>query len=261
MGKKYCLVIVDMFSKWVEAFPTSKADSKAVAKALVTEIIPRWGIPKKISSDNGSHFANDVITHIGEYFGIDMRKHCAYHPQSGGAVERENGTLKNKLAKCCEETGLAWTKALPVVLLQMRARVRQKNQLSPYEVLFGRPPNTGIGPERGPLLTTVACENDMLEYCSSLLKSLSQIHGQVKEALPKQAEGLLHDLKPGDWVVVREAKRKTWKSPRWVGPFQILLITHTAVKVQGRATWVHAHHCKRATAPPGDDSSPDQEEK
>ena len=31
---------------------------------------------------------------------------CAYLPQCGGAVERENGTLKSKLAKCCEETGL-----------------------------------------------------------------------------------------------------------------------------------------------------------
>jgi len=40
-GKKYCFVIVDMFSKWVEAFPTSKADAGAVAKSLITEIIPR----------------------------------------------------------------------------------------------------------------------------------------------------------------------------------------------------------------------------
>ncbi len=55
-GKKYCPVIVDTFSKWVEAFPTSKADAGVVPNALVREIIPRWGIPQKIISDNGTHF-------------------------------------------------------------------------------------------------------------------------------------------------------------------------------------------------------------
>ncbi|XP_047676510.1 uncharacterized protein LOC113649215 isoform X1 [Tachysurus fulvidraco] len=89
-GKKYCLVIVDMFSKWVEAFPTSKQDASAVAKALLSEIIPRWGIPDKISSDNGTPFVNQALRRVGEYLGIDLRQHCAYHPASGGAVEREN---------------------------------------------------------------------------------------------------------------------------------------------------------------------------
>ena len=77
-----------------------------VAKALLTEIIPRWEIPTKLSSDNGTHFVNSAITQISEFLAIDLRQHCAYHPASGGAVERENGTLKSKLAKCCEETGL-----------------------------------------------------------------------------------------------------------------------------------------------------------
>ena len=123
--------------KWIEVFPTAKQDTGAVAKALITEIIPRWGIPRRISSDNGTPFVSASLKQVGEYFGIDMRQHCAYHPASGGAVERENGTLKNKLAKCCEETGLSWTKALPIVHMQMRARVRPKYGLSPFEIPFG----------------------------------------------------------------------------------------------------------------------------
>ncbi len=69
--QKHCLVMVDMWSKWVEAFPTSKQDSAAVAKALLTEIVPRWGIPRKISSDNGRHFVNDAIKQVGQFLGID----------------------------------------------------------------------------------------------------------------------------------------------------------------------------------------------
>lgn len=63
---------------------TSKADANSVARALLTEIILRWGIPEKISSDNGNHFVNEASV----YLGINLKRHCAYHPQSGGAVER-----------------------------------------------------------------------------------------------------------------------------------------------------------------------------
>ncbi|XP_034087457.1 protein NYNRIN-like [Gymnodraco acuticeps] len=143
-GKKHCLVVVDMWSKWVEAFPVKAQTANAVAKALLREIIPRWGLPDNISSDNGSHFANEAITQIGEYMGMDIRKHCAYHPQSGGGVERENGTIKNKLAKCCADTGLSWTQALPIVLMYMRMRKRTRSQLSPFEILFGAPPQIGL---------------------------------------------------------------------------------------------------------------------
>jgi len=114
------------------------------------KIIPRWGIPRRTSSNNGSHFINMANKLIGEYFSIDLKSHCAI-PASSGAVERENGTLKNKLTKCCADTSLAWTKVRPVVLLQMRARIRPKHGLRPYEVLFGGPPKTGVGPVKRPL--------------------------------------------------------------------------------------------------------------
>ncbi len=84
-GKKYCLVLVDMWSKWVEAFPTSKQDAAAVAKALLTEIVPRSR--QKISSDNGTHFVNEAIKQVGKFLGINLRTHCSYRPASGGAVE------------------------------------------------------------------------------------------------------------------------------------------------------------------------------
>ncbi|XP_066536095.1 protein NYNRIN-like [Hoplias malabaricus] len=128
-GKKYMLVCVCMFSKWTEAFPTGKQDAQAVTKMLLREIIPRWGLPTRISSDNGTPFVQRGLIDLTKHLGIDMRKHCSYHPASAGAVERMNGTLKNGLAKMHQDTELSWVKCLPLVLWQMRTRPQPKTGL------------------------------------------------------------------------------------------------------------------------------------
>ncbi len=68
-----------------------------------------------------------------------------------------------------EETGLTWLKALPIVLMYMRMRKRVKTNLSPFEILFGRPPFMGIEGGKQRLPSTDVCENDMLNYCKEVL--------------------------------------------------------------------------------------------
>ncbi len=177
---------------------------------MKTDIVPRWGGPGKISSDNGTPFVSDAIKQLGHFLGIDLIQHCSYHPASGGAVERENGTLKAKLAKCCEETDLPWTKVLPIVLMYMRMRKRARVNLGPSESLFGRPPHVGVEPVNRPLPKTPFCHSDMLQYCQTLSSALSQVYRQVKDALPVPAEQPLHDFKPGDYVVVGDLRPKHW---------------------------------------------------
>ncbi|KAF7648342.1 hypothetical protein LDENG_00158280 [Lucifuga dentata] len=136
--------------------------------------------------------------------------------------------------------------------MYMRTRVRARSGLSPFEILFGRPAPIGLHPPGQPHALTDHCDDDMLKYFKVLSSMLSKNHQQVKDALPQPKEGRLHDLEPGDWVVVKDFRRKSWKQPRWLGPYQILLITESAVKVAERATWIHASHCRKVPEPAED---------
>ena len=59
-GNKYLLVFIDTFSGWVEAFPTRTETANVMAKKILEEIFPRFGIPKVIRSNNGPAFVAQV---------------------------------------------------------------------------------------------------------------------------------------------------------------------------------------------------------
>ena len=52
-GNKYILVITDLFSKWVEAFPLAVTDSETLASVLMDEVVCRNGVPRSLHSDQG----------------------------------------------------------------------------------------------------------------------------------------------------------------------------------------------------------------
>lgn len=133
-------------------------------KALLTKIIPKWGIPSKISTDNETHFVNEAIKQMGQFLGINMMQHCLYAPWVDGAIERVSGSLKNKLAKCCEKTGLTCVKALPIVLMSMQMKKRTKVNLSPFEILFSE---IGAGLEEKELEGAIPGASDELHVCES----------------------------------------------------------------------------------------------
>ncbi|KAK6305037.1 hypothetical protein J4Q44_G00238170 [Coregonus suidteri] len=93
--------------------------------------------------------------------------------------------------------------------------------------------------------TLMGCNDDIVSYCTALNNVLKAIFPTVKAALPQPLVGILHKLQPGDWVVVKDLRRKHWNQQRWTGPFQVLLTTPTAVRVAERSMWIHANQCRR----------------
>nr|GEX45429.1 reverse transcriptase domain-containing protein [Tanacetum cinerariifolium] len=97
-GNKYILVDVDYISKWVEAKALPTNDARVVFKFLKS-LFSRFGSPKAIISDRGTHFCNDQFLKVMSKYGVTHRLSTAYHPQTSGQVEVTNCGLKRILER------------------------------------------------------------------------------------------------------------------------------------------------------------------
>ncbi|GJX71463.1 reverse transcriptase domain-containing protein [Tanacetum coccineum] len=88
-GNKYILVAVDYLSKWVEAKALPSNDARVVVKFLKS-LFARFGTPRAIISDRGTHFCNDKFAKVMSKYGVTHRLATAYHPQTSGQVEVSN---------------------------------------------------------------------------------------------------------------------------------------------------------------------------
>ena len=89
-GNKYILVAVDYVSKWVEAVASPTNDASVVIKLFKSIIFPRFGVPRIVISDGGTHFINKVFVGLLKKNGVQHRVATPYHPQTSGQVEVSN---------------------------------------------------------------------------------------------------------------------------------------------------------------------------
>ncbi|GJS30608.1 reverse transcriptase domain-containing protein [Tanacetum coccineum] len=93
LGNKYILVAVDYLSKWVEAKALPINDARVVVKILKS-LFARFGTPRAIISNRGTHFFNDQFAKVMLKYGVTHHHSTAYHPQTSRQVEASNRGLK-----------------------------------------------------------------------------------------------------------------------------------------------------------------------
>jgi hypothetical protein len=80
-GCKYPLVFVCTFLGWVEALSTWTEKAREKARCLLKEIIPHFGTPVSIGSDNGTAFVAEVILLMTKGLGITWKLHTPTAPR------------------------------------------------------------------------------------------------------------------------------------------------------------------------------------
>ena len=102
---RYILVATEYVTKWAEAAAVKNDNAVTVAKFLYENIITRFGCPKELVSDRGTHFINNTIEALTDKYEIKHRKTTPYHPRANGQTEKTNGILYKIITKTIMGTG------------------------------------------------------------------------------------------------------------------------------------------------------------
>ena len=99
-------------SKWVEAITLSNNEGKSVTTFMKKNIFSRFGIPRAITSDRGSHFCNKLFKWLLEKYGVRRNVSTPYHPQTSGKVEVPNREIKQIISKTVNANKMDWSRRL-----------------------------------------------------------------------------------------------------------------------------------------------------
>ena len=98
-GFKYCLTMIDRFSRWPEAVPLPNIEALTVCRAFVDTWISRYGSPETLATDQGSQLISRLFTALLQLTGCHRIRTTAYHPSSNEMIERWHRSFKAVISK------------------------------------------------------------------------------------------------------------------------------------------------------------------
>jgi transposase InsO family protein len=105
---------------------------------IKTVIFPRYGVPRILISDGGSHFIGNDFKRCLAKLGIEHRVSTAYHPQTNGQVETLNKQLKGILMKTVTKGEKYWSKKLDRALWVYWTAHKTPIGMTPYQFVYGK---------------------------------------------------------------------------------------------------------------------------
>ena len=135
--RKFLIVSIDYFTKWIEAEATAKIKAAQVIKFIWTHIVTRFGIPIAIVFDHGVQFDCKPVSSYLSELQVKMAFASVTHHQSNGQAEAANKQILNALKKKLNDLNGAWVDMLPAVLWSNRTTEKEATGETPFRLAFG----------------------------------------------------------------------------------------------------------------------------
>ncbi|XP_064941125.1 uncharacterized protein LOC135594645 [Musa acuminata AAA Group] len=233
--RKYIIVGVDYFTKWVEAEPLATTTEHQMEKFVWKNLVTRFGLPRAIVTDNGPQFAGTRFREFCAGHDIQLRFSSVAHPQTNGLAEVTNRSILDGLRRRVSAARSTWTDELPSVLWSLRTTPKTATGESPYSLTFGTeavlPPEMTIATLRTRSYEQEASNQglraslDVLEErrVDAHLKALSHQRAVARDYNRKVRP---RPVRLGDLVLrraeVSDPTRTRGKlAPKWEGPFRV----------------------------------------
>nr|GFB17304.1 reverse transcriptase domain-containing protein [Tanacetum cinerariifolium] len=254
-GNKYLLVVVNYLSKWFEAKALPTNGARVVVKFLKS-LFSRFGTPKAIISDRGTHFCNDQFSRVMAKYGVTHRLSTTYHPQTSRQVEVTNRRLKRILERTVGENRASWSDKLEDALWAFQIAFKTSVGCTLYRLVYEKACHLPLELEHKAYWALkhanfdLKTTGDHRKLQLNELNELNELRDQAYEnsLIYKERTKKLHDDKiknrifnVGDQVLLFNSKLKIFSGKlksRWSGPFTI-----SEIYPYGTAKLIHPDGC------------------
>ena len=178
-GYESIVTAMDVFSRYLFAYPTSSQDAKTIAKVLNNIMTKHAYLPTTLISDKGTAFMSHVTKEVAGVLGITLKHATTKHAQTIGLIERSHASVNQALKIETGERRSLWHKYINIAVLNYNTSYHTSICCEPSRVFHGRIPynvldlKLGIQPQQQPIPTS--------QIAQDVLHQTEMIHQDVRK--------------------------------------------------------------------------------
>ena len=179
-GYSYIIVVIDVFSRFVELYKCKDATALAAARAILQHV-GRYGTPAEILTDNGTQYIADMTEELCRLIDTNHTTILPYSHEENSIVERANKEVMRHVKAIIYDRQLKdkWSSILPLVQRIMNASKNTTTGTSPARIIYGN--NIDLDRSLFKGHSTVP-EQDISDYMLDLIDSQSRIIAIAQES-------------------------------------------------------------------------------
>ena len=171
------MTAIDVFSRYLFAYPTSNQDAKTVAKVVISIMTKHAYLPTTLISDKGTAFTSTVIKEVAGVLGITLKHATTKHAQTVGLLERSHASIKQALKIETGDRRSLWHKYVSIAVPNYNTSYHASIGCEPSRVIHGRIPykildlKMGIPPQQIPPPDSQIAQ-DVLEQTETIFQDV-----------------------------------------------------------------------------------------